>query len=53
MFILADDILLLSASDGKLQKMLDLRYRIGSEFDIIFNAKIFSFMVGKSCFSVQ
>jgi len=48
----ADDILLLSSSVGNLQKMLDLCYRIGSEFDIIFNAKKSSlFVVGKSCCS--
>ena len=46
----ADDILLLSASVGNLQKMLDLCYRKGSELDIIFNAKKSSlFVVGKSC----
>jgi len=43
---------LLSSYVGNLQKMLDLCYRIGSEFDIIFNAKKSSlFVVGKSCCS--
>ena len=46
----ADDIILLSASIGNLQKMLDLCYVTGSALDIVFNAKKSSlFVVGKCC----
>jgi len=37
--VYADDIILLSASVGSLQKMLDICYVSGTEIDIVFNAK--------------
>ena len=47
--IYPDDILLLSASVGSLQKMLDICYRKGETIDIIFNVrKSALFMVGKA-----
>jgi len=47
----ADDIMLLSASDGNLDKMLDLCYAHGSVLDIVLNAKkYFLVVVGKCCF---
>ena len=46
----ADDIILLSASIGNLQKMLDLCYVQRSAVDIVFNAKKSSlFVTGKCC----
>ena len=44
----ADDIILLSASLGNLQKMLDICYIHGNELDVRFNAsKTCLFTVGK------
>jgi len=37
--VYADDIILLSASAGSLQKMLYICYVSGTQIDIIFNAK--------------
>ena len=46
----ADDIILLSAFIGNLQKMLDLCYVQGSALDIVYNAKKSSLSVtGKCC----
>lgn len=48
--VYADDIILLSASVGHLQMMLDICYVRGIEIDIMFNAKKSSlFVVGKAC----
>ena len=48
--VYADDIILLSASVGHLQMMLDICYVRGTEIDIMFNAKKSSlFVVGKAC----
>ena len=41
----ADDIILLSASVGHLQMMLDICYVRGTEIDIVFNAKKSSLFV--------
>jgi len=42
---ICDNILLLSASVGSLQKMLDVCYRKGETIDIIFNARKSSLFV--------
>jgi len=36
--VYADDVILLSASVGDLQKMLDVCFKVGSRLDIVFNA---------------
>jgi len=47
--VYADDIILLSASVGHLQMMLDICYVKGTEIDIVFNAKKSSlFVVGRA-----
>jgi len=47
--VYADDIILLSASVGTLQKMLDICYASGTDINIMFNAKKSSlFVVGKA-----